>query len=683
MRSLFLLTSRLFGRPGESQRLAPLLFAAIGGLAAGLGTVALVKSLEGTEHLLLGELEPRLPFGRWSLVPVVALGGLAAGVVVRYIGRESRGHGVPDVMYAFEHGGGRMPWHVTLSGALATLATIGSGGSAGQEGPSVQIGAGVASLVGSILKLGQENRRLLVAVGAAGGISAVFNAPLTGAFFALEVVLRRFTVRNFSTVVLGSVLANVVYHSILGNEAALRSPGYNVDSGWQVFTFALLGVGTAVVAVAFVRTLYAVESVARRARLGVLAPAIGGALVGVIGVWHVAVTGTGTNEIASYLQGGNTIGLLLLLVGLKVMASSLTLGSGGTGGVFMPSLFLGAAFGGAYGLAAESLVPGLAGPGGAYAVAGMAGVFAAAAAAPITSLLLAIEVSQDYGLVVPVMVVVVISTAVGQLLMRETIYSEGLRRIGIDLSRERAMDQLEGVPVASAYVPAAAQLQPDMSLADVRLAFERTNADILPVVDGRKVVGLISSRELLATLDLSGAAEPLAGDLMSRPAVVVRVDETVRTAAIRMDQAEVRAVAVVDQAGDFVGMIDRAIVLGAYARSGSETMETERPLLQETGQPAGRFMRIRVRAGGELANKPIRDLAFPAGSLIVGVRHEGKLRVPRSSMVLQAGDRLVVLAEEEAAVELRRRGVTELQVPRRRLMARVGEAVKALGARLR
>ncbi|MGH2634083.1 MAG: chloride channel protein [Tepidiformaceae bacterium] len=682
MRSSLAVMSRLVARLGQSQRLAPLLYASIGGLAAGLGTVALVKSLDGTDRLLFNGVEPHLPFGRWSIVPIVALGGLLAGLVVRVLGHESRGHGVPDVMFAFEHGGGKMPWRVTLSGALATVATIGFGGSAGQEGPSVHIGAGVSSLVGSVLNLGQENRRLLVAVGAAGGISAVFNAPLTGSFFALEVVLRRFTVRNFSTVVLGAVLSNVVYRGIVGHESALRSPSYSLDSGWQVLTYVLLGVGTAIVAVAFVRGLYAVESATAKARLGVFAPAVGGALVGVLGVWHFTVIGTGTTEIASYLQSDSAARLLMLLVCLKLVATSLTLGSGGTGGVFMPSLFLGAAFGGAYGLAAASIVPGLAGPPGAYAVAGMAGVFAAAAAAPITSLLLAVEVSQDYGLIVPVMVVVVISTAVGQILMRETVYSEGLRRIGIDLSRERSFDQLEGVSVGSAYVPAAAQLSPSATLAEVRAEFERTGADILPVVEDRKVMGIISSRELLASLNMD-SEEARARDMMSHPAVIARLDEAVQAAAIRMDQAEVRAVAVVDASGDFLGILDRAHVLGAYARAQPDSGDTERPLLRELGQPSGRFLRIRVRPGGRLANKAIRDVAFPEGSLIVGIRREGKMRVPRSSMIIRPGDQLVVLAEEDAAVELRRRGLTESSARRQPFVARLGSMVRGLDPRRR
>ena len=639
----------------QSQRLAPLLYASVGGLAAGLGTVALVKGIEYGDRAFFDGLGELLPFGRWSLVVIVALGGLLAGLIVRYLGHESRGHGVPDVMYAFEHGAGRMPWRVTLSGALATVATIGSGGSAGQEGPSVHIGAGIASLVGSGLRVGPEHRRLLVAVGAAGGISAVFNAPLTGSFFALEVVLRRFSVRNFSAVVLGAVLANVVYRGVMGDEAALRSPAYSFDSGWQTITYAGLGIGTAIVAIAFVRGLALVESAAERVSMPLIAPAVGGALVGVIGVWHHEIIGTETTEIAAYLDGDTAARLLLLLVALKIAATSLTLGSGGTGGVFMPSLFLGAAFGAAFGHGADRLFPGISGEPGAYAVAGMAGVFAAAASAPITSLLLAFEVSRDYGLVVPLMVVVVISTSVGQLLMRETVYSEGLRRIGIDLSKERGPDRLETVSVGSACTEPDFVIPASMPLDEVRGVFARLGADILPVADGRKVAGMISARDLLVTVGEGEAAKSrTAADVMARPAITARPGESLQVAVLRMDESEVRALAVVDESGNLVGILDRAHVLGAYADA-EPGAPAELPRLSQLAQPGGRFIRARVHRGGPLAGVAIRDLRFPDGSLIVSIRRDRQTLVPRPSMVLQPGDQLVVLAEDDARGELERR----------------------------
>jgi CIC family chloride channel protein len=631
-------------------------YASIGGLAAGVGTAALVKGIE-VANRSFGWLDDVFPFGRWSLVLVVGLGGFIAGAIVRYLGNESRGHGVPDVMYAFETNAGRMPWRVTLSGLLATVATIGSGGSAGQEGPAVHIGSGLASLVGSGLRVGQENRRLLVAVGAAGGISAVFNAPLTGSFFALEVVLRRFNVRNFSAVVLGAVLANVIYRGLMGGEEGLRSPAYSLDSGWEIFTFALLGIGTAIVAVLFVRTLSAVESLAERVNKPLIVPAIGGALVGVIGVWHGQVIGTGTEEIASFLQGGSGVQLLLLLVALKVVASSLTLGSGGTGGVFMPSLFLGAALGGAFGSTVHHFVPG-ASPAGAYAVAGMAGVFAGAASAPITSLLLAFEVSQDYGLVVPLMVVVVISTAASQMLMRETIYSEGLRRIGIDIRKERATDRLEAISVGAAAHPAAFEVPHLMPIDEVNRVFSERGADILPVVDGRKVVGMISVRDLLkAPSTADSGTDMLARDVMARPAVTVRQSDTLHVAVLRMDEMDLRALAVVDDDGRIAGVLDRAAILAAYAGATTAEPDPAPAMLHAIAPSTGRFERARVRPGGPMDGKTLRELGFPEGSLIVSIRRGAQNLVPRSSTLLQPGDQVVILCEDEARDELIRRRI--------------------------
>jgi CIC family chloride channel protein len=638
---------------GQGQ-IALLFFAAVGGVAAGLGTAGLVKGIDITDRILFDHVAGALPFGRFSIVPIVAAGALVAGLISYYLGRDSRGHGVPDVMYAFEHGGGRMTWRVTLSGALATIATIGAGGSAGQEGPSVHIGAGLSSLTGRVLGLGQEQRRLLIAVGAAGGISAVFNAPLTGSFFALEVVLRRFTVRNFSGVVLGAVLANAVYRGLLGNEQLLRSPAYDLRSASELPGYAVLGVLTAVVAVAFVRTLYMVEGVAANARWRFIATAIGGALVGVIGVWHGEVLGEGVQQTASFLRGDGGAQLLLVLLALKVLATSLTLGSGGTGGVFMPSLFLGAALGGAFGVGVDHLAPALSAPAGAYAVAGMAGVFAGAAAAPITALMLAVEVSQDYALILPLMVVVVLSVAVTQLLMRETIYSEGLKRIGIEVSSAGASERLAALTVESMMEPARCILSPEMTLDEARVAFARSQVDLAPVVELRdgKVAGMLSSRDLVTSITRpSGEQEPTVGDVMTQPAVVIRQEESVRAAAHLMERADIRALAVVDKAGGIVGIIGRGSVLASYTRA------TTPELLPATELQAADVIRVRVRPGGPLDGATLASLDFPAGSLVVSVRRRGTTFVPRGSLQLRAGDRLVVLAEPAARTELVGRGI--------------------------
>lgn len=639
---------------GQGQ-LALLFFAAVGGVAAGLGTAGLVKGIDVVSKGLFNHVAPSLPFGRFGIVPIVAAGGLAAGLISSYLGRDSRGHGVPDVMYAFEHAGGIMTWRVTLSGALATIATIGFGGSAGQEGPSVHIGAGLSSLVGRVLGLGQEQRRLLIAVGAAGGISAVFNAPLTGSFFALEVILRRFTVRNFSSVVLGAVLSNAVYRSLLGNEQLLRSPAYSLGSGAELPGYAVLGVLTALVAVAFVRTLYMVETLSAPAPRRYIAAAIGGALVGLIGVWHGAVLGEGVQQTAAFLRGADGAQLLLILLALKVLATSLTLGSGGTGGVFMPSLFLGAALGGAFGVGVNHVAPGFSGPAGAYAVAGMAGVFAGAAAAPITALMLAVEVSQDYALILPLMVVVVLAVAVTQLLMRETIYSEGLRRIGIEVTSSGAQDRLASMKVESMMEPARCILSPEMTLDEARVAFTRAQVDLAPVVaiDDGGVVGMLSSRDLVTSISQPDTGHiPAVGDIMTQPAVVVRADASVRDAATLMEKSDVRALAVVNATGALAGVIGRGSVLASYTQASAPELLPGSDLLQSAS-----IVRLRVEPGGPLADATLASLAFPRGSLVVSVRRRGTTFVPAGSLRLEAGDRLAVLAEPGARAELIRRGL--------------------------
>jgi CBS domain-containing protein len=321
----------------------------------------------------------------------------------------------------------------------------------------------------------------------------------------------------------------------------------------------------------------------------------------------------------------------------------------------MPSLFLGAALGGAFGVGVDHLSPALSAPAGAYAVAGMAGVFAGAAAAPITALMLAVEVSQDYALVLPVMVVVVLSVAVTQLLMRETIYSEGLKRIGIEVTSSGAIDRLAGLKVDGVMEPTRCVLNPEMTLDEARVAFARSEVDLAPVVSVRDgaVVGMLSSRDLVTSIarPVEGD-EPTVGEVMSQPAVVITPDASVRDAAARMEQTDVRALAVVNAVGQLVGVIGRGSVLSSYTRATAPELLAGDEVLQSASA-----LRVRVRPGSSLDGATLASLEFPAGSLVVSVRRRGHTFVPRGSLRLEGGDRLVMLAEPAARAELVRRGV--------------------------
>ncbi|MQA00158.1 MAG: hypothetical protein GEU80_12675 [Dehalococcoidia bacterium] len=324
--------------------------ASVVGLAAGLGAVGFALLIDGIHwffvDLVVNDLLGMLPGWRIMLAPV--LGMILVGPITQIFAPEAKGHGVPEVMLAVETRGGRIRPRVAVAKSIASALTIGSGGSVGKEGPIVQIGSAFGSTVGQALRLTEENTKLLVAAGAAGGIAATFNAPIAGVFFALEVILRRFNTRNFSVVVLASVVATATAVLIRGDEPAIPIPAYRLEHAAEIPLYAMLGVVCALVAVAFIHTLYWAED--RFAELPyppqIWMPIVGGLGVGALALIDPAVLGLGEEAVDTALQGETAVQTMSLLVILKLAATSITIGSGGSGGVFRPSLFLGAMVGG-------------------------------------------------------------------------------------------------------------------------------------------------------------------------------------------------------------------------------------------------------------------------------------------------------------------------------------------------
>ena len=382
------------------------------GIAGGLAAVGL--------HELIGWIseifeEIRLtfvgPLGDFAVIVPVVLGGLLVGPMVFRLASEAKGHGVPEVMEAVQTKGGRIRPRVASVKALASAITIGSGGSAGREGPIVQIGSTLGSLISRPFKMSDRRRSTYVAAGAAAGVAAIFNAPLAGVFFALEVVLRSFTARGFSTVVISAVTANAVWRVLVSDDPVLTVEPLKLEHPMELVLYGVLGLFAAVIAFGFVRLLYVVED--RFETLPVVGdfkPAIGAFVVGAIGVASVDVLGSGIEGIDRALAGNIAIVTVLLLLVGKAVATSFTLGSGGSGGVFSPSLFIGAFLGAAYGSLVHELFPGVAPEEGAYAVVGMAAVFAAAAQAPMASIFIVFEMTNDFDLIMPLMTACAVST---------------------------------------------------------------------------------------------------------------------------------------------------------------------------------------------------------------------------------------------------------------------------------
>ncbi|RMH04021.1 MAG: chloride channel protein [Nitrospirae bacterium] len=343
------------------------------GIGTGFGAVVfiwLIAKITEVHHAMEGRL------GLVGLLSFMAVAGLLVGLIVSQWAREAKGHGVPEVMEAVAVRGGRIRPRVALAKILASGLTLGSGGSAGREGPIVQSGAALGSTVGQFLQFANERVQTLVAAGSAAGIAAVFNAPIAGSIFALEVILGRFSPRNFGAVVLSAVSASIISRIFLGEQPAFAVPAYPLYHVAELPLYVLLGVLAACVAVLFIRVLYAVERWFDHWSVPMsIKTAAGLVLTGVVALLlpHKEVLGPGLHLIGETIAENMNLSVYLLavLLVLKLVATSLTLGSGNSGGVFSPSLFMGATLGGIVGQVAHALWPTVAINPGAYALVGM------------------------------------------------------------------------------------------------------------------------------------------------------------------------------------------------------------------------------------------------------------------------------------------------------------------------
>ncbi|MEQ6900501.1 chloride channel protein [Nocardioides sp. YIM 152588] len=530
-----------------------LLALGVGAGAAGLGivfrwlirTFTVLFSGHADYAAVPGASNPWVPWlGPWFvlLTPVVA--GLLYGPLVRRFAPEARGHGVPEVMYAVARNGGRIRPRVAAVKALASALCIGGGGSVGREGPIVQIGSAFGSTLGGVVRLSEARLRVLVACGAAGGIAATFNAPLAGVFFAMELILVDFAAQSFGMVVLAAVTSSAIARAVLGDEPFLTLPDFVLAHLWEYLLIAALGVLAGFVGVAFTRVLYAIEDACDWAWRGPewLRPAAGGLLLGGLLLVLPQMYGVGYPVLGDAVDGRYAIGFLLVLLVGKVVATSLTIGIGGSGGVFAPSLFVGAMLGAAFGETAAQLSGGGVSQVGTYALIGMGAVFAGSARAPITAVVILFELTGEYSIILPMMLAIVIATGVSHRLSDETVYTLKLRRRGIDLGRPeriRAHDR-----VADLMLPVPEPVREGDRLADVagRLAEERSGA--LPVVDAAGVFhGVVTARAAAEELAAGGHdADPVA--MVEEWPVRLRADDSVADGLAALERSGAPAVPV-------------------------------------------------------------------------------------------------------------------------------------------
>ena len=539
------------------------------GVGAGLGAVLFRYLVEGFTQVFSGHddyadagrvANDLVPFlGPWFvlLAPVVA--GLVYGPLVHRFAPEARGHGVPEVMLAVGRNGGRIRPQVAVVKSLASALCIGGGGSVGREGPIVQIGSALGSSIAQLARLDERRIRLLVACGAAGGIAATFNAPLAGVFFSMELILGQWATESFGMVVLSSVTASVIARGIIGDEPFLTLPAFHVDHVVQYPLFAVLGLAAGVLGVGFSRVLYLIEDACDAIWRGPewLRPAVGGLALGGVLLVLPQMYGVGYPVLGTAVDGGYGIAFLLVLLVGKMIACSLTIGIGGSGGVFAPSLFCGAMLGAAFGATLHVIAPSAAGSPGAYALVGMGALFAGAARAPITAVVILFELTGEYTIILPLMLAIVLATGVSHLISHDTVYTRKLLRRGIDLD-EPGDERLRDLTVDDVMVPAPVAVAETATLREAAAAFTAAAESVLPVTSADGVArGVITSHELMDAL-VAGEDVDLAR--LTSSAALAQEGLPLRDALHLLDHGA-EALGIVDSRGALVGWVRHRDIL--------------------------------------------------------------------------------------------------------------------------
>ncbi|AFM17150.1 chloride channel protein EriC [Mycolicibacterium chubuense NBB4] len=540
------------------------------GVLTGLGAVIFRYLISGFTWLFTGHQDfaglgrissTHLPWlGACFLLVVPVVAGLIYGPLVYRFAPEARGHGVPEVMYAVSMRGGRIAPRVAFVKSLASALCIGGGGSVGREGPIVQIGSAVGSSVAQWLRLDTTRVRLLVACGAAGGISATFNTPLAGPFFAMELILKDFAAQSFGAVVLSSVTASIVGRALLGDQPFLKLPSFSVHSPAEYLLFAALGVLVGVVGVVFAKVLYLVEDACDWLWRGPewARPAVGGVLLGALLLALPEMYGVGYPVLQKAIEGRYVVGFLLVLMIGKMLATSLTIGIGGSGGVFAPTLFIGAMAGSAFGVLAHMTWPSATEAAGAYGLVGMGAALAGATRASITAVIILFELTGQYSIILPLMIAVALAAGTSHLLSRQTIYTSKLWRRGIDLENAPALP--DNVTAAALAAPPPVRLPEHMALADAAELLARAPTGMVPVVaDGDRYVGCVSAEDAVTALeDTEG---PQLMDSLLRQPPTIPADAQLPDVVKALSGYGATGLPVVDEGSRLVGWITYENVL--------------------------------------------------------------------------------------------------------------------------
>ncbi len=550
-----------------------IIVAVIVGFLGGLGSIFFEWMIEIGQHFFFEIVPDLVGDPRWLVILIPAFGAFFLAPLIYFFPVEAKSDGVPATMQAVALQGGIIKVRTFSTRMLASAITLGSGGSAGKEGPIIQIGASIGSAVGQFFKVSGERMRVLVGCGAAAGLAAIFNAPIAGVLFALEVVLGEFNLHSFSPIVISSVVATAVSRAWLGDGAALKLPPYQLFSYWEILFYAMLGIAAGVVSVGFTKSLHKVEKLFERYAPVKThwQPILGGLVVGMIGFFYPQILGCAYTPIIEAIQGNFLWQTMLALLALKIIATAFTLGSGGSGGILYPCLFMGATLGGILGHVFHSLAPGIAPAAGGYALVGMGAVLGAAVQAPMAAIMMGFELTSSYSVILPLMTSCVIATMVHRRLMHHSIYTQALVDRGIDISAGREMGILTTLTVGDVMSQQVPKIPGTLPYNEVMQLCLRGHGNYLYTTDEEdNLEGVISFQDIKEFVyddQLNGLV--FARDLANRDVVYVTPEETLASSLNKFSYIDMEELPVVVSNDGFrrlTGIITRSELMKIYRK---------------------------------------------------------------------------------------------------------------------
>ncbi len=571
-------TDNLLEKAHLTEHTFMIIIAIIIGVIAGYAAVGIRFLIEEFSHLSypgMGTVLENITNTPWYWVILVpTLGGLIVGPLIYFFAPEAKGHGVPEVMQAILLKGGKIRPRVAAIKALASAITIGTGGSVGREGPIIQIGSSIGSTVGQIFKVPQRKLKTLVACGAAAGIAAAFNAPIAGALFAVEIILMDFAVAQFSPIVISAVMATVISHSYDGNLVAFSVPAYEYASPYELVFYFILGAASGVVSYLFIKTLYYSEDFfdEKMKMPEYLKPVVGGVGIGIMALVFPQVMGVGYDSINNALHGNMIWYVALGLVFIKIAATALTLGSGGSGGIFAPSLFMGAMLGYFMGDLANQFFPTITANPGAYALVAMGGLVAGTTRAPITAIIIVFELTYDYEIILPLMITSIVSLIVSTYLSRESIYTLKLLLRGISIKEGTETNVMESIYIKDVYKKVFTQISVTDNFSKVVNTVLSGKGVEFPVVNKKNnIVGIISMNNLKELLFEKDSLNSLliAGDLANTDFAVLTPDDDCKKALEVMHLHDFEGIPIVAafNSKKIIGMLWRKDIQDAYQKA--------------------------------------------------------------------------------------------------------------------